>query len=62
MCINTDDVALMPTTIRNEHRILQQTAVEHFNVSAKSANDWIDTIRRKGVDIFKDNHLSWINT
>ncbi|MCL1123653.1 hypothetical protein [Shewanella surugensis] len=61
VCINTDDAALMPTTIRNEHRILQQTAIEHFNVSAKAANDWIDNIRQKGVDIFKDNHLSWVN-
>ncbi|WP_299004637.1 antiviral RADAR system adenosine deaminase RdrB [uncultured Shewanella sp.] len=61
VCINTDDAALMPTTIRNEHSILQQTAVEHFNVSAKTANDWIDNIRQKGIDIFKDNHLTWVN-
>lgn len=61
VCINTDDAALMPTTIQNEHRVLQKAAVEHFNVGVNKAEDWIERVRRKGVEIFKANHLDWVN-
>ena len=61
VCINTDDAALMPTTIQNEHRVLQKSAVEHFNVGVNKAEDWIERVRRKGVEIFKANHLDWVN-
>ncbi len=61
VCINTDDAALMPTTIQNEHRVLQKTAVEHFHVGVNKAEDWIERVRRKGVEIFKANHLDWVN-
>ena len=61
VCINTDDAALMPTTIQNEHRVLQKAAVEHFHVGVNKAEDWIERVRRKGVEIFKANHLDWVN-
>jgi hypothetical protein len=61
VCVNTDDAALMPTTIQNEHRVLQKAAVEHFNVGVNKAEDWIERVRRKGVEIFKANHLDWVN-
>lgn len=61
VCINTDDAALMPTTIQNEHRVLQKAAVEHYNVGVNKAEDWIERVRRKGVEIFKGNHLDWVN-
>jgi len=61
VCINTDDSALMPTTIHNEHRVMKTAAIDHFEVGACQAEDWIDRIRQKGVDIFKANHLDWMN-
>jgi len=57
VCVNTDDSALMPTTIANEHRILKETAINHYEVGACLAEEWIDRIRQKGVDVFLDNHL-----
>lgn len=61
VCVNTDDSALMPTTIQNEHRVLKKMAIYHFEVGANKAEDWIDKVRQRGVDIFKRNHLSWLN-
>lgn len=61
VCINTDDSALMPTTIRNEHRILKEAAINHFGVGVNKAEDWIDRIRQKGVEVFNENHLDWVN-
>ncbi|MED5514797.1 MAG: antiviral RADAR system adenosine deaminase RdrB [Pseudomonadota bacterium] len=61
VCVNTDDAALMPTTIQNEHRVLQKAAIEHFNVGINKAEDWIERVRKKGVEIFKANHLDWVN-
>ena len=61
VCVNTDDAALMPTTIQNEHRVLHKAAIEHYEVGINKAEDWIERIRCKGVDIFRSNHLDWIN-
>lgn len=61
VCINTDDSALMPTTIRNEHRVVKEAAVNHFCVGVNKAEDWIDRIRQKGVEVFEENHLDWMN-
>ncbi|MBG0749702.1 MULTISPECIES: antiviral RADAR system adenosine deaminase RdrB [Pectobacterium] len=58
ICINTDDSALMPTTIANEHRLMRETAIQCFNIGTWMADLWIDSIRQKGVDIFRANHLS----
>ncbi|MEQ3493089.1 antiviral RADAR system adenosine deaminase RdrB [Vibrio sp. SSH13-20] len=61
VCINTDDSALMPTTIRNEHRVVKEAAINHFGVGVNKAEDWIDCIRQKGVEVFEENHLCWVN-
>jgi adenosine deaminase len=61
VCINTDDSALMPTTIRNEHRVVKEAAVNYFGVGVNKAEDWIDRIRQKGVEVFEENHLDWVN-
>lgn len=61
VCVNTDDAAIMPTTIANEHRVLQKAAVEHYEVGVNKAEDWIERIRKRGIEIFKSNHLNWIN-
>ncbi|MBQ4837358.1 antiviral RADAR system adenosine deaminase RdrB [Pseudoalteromonas luteoviolacea] len=61
VCINTDDSALMPTTIQNEHRVMKKMAIDHFEVGANKAEDWIDKVRQRGLEIFKRNHISWLN-
>ncbi|MCF6456315.1 antiviral RADAR system adenosine deaminase RdrB [Pseudoalteromonas sp. MMG024] len=61
VCVNTDDAALMPTTIQNEHRVLKNMAIHHYEVGANIAQNWIDKVRQRGVDTFKRNHLSWLN-
>ncbi|BBN83698.1 hypothetical protein PA25_36830 [Pseudoalteromonas sp. A25] len=61
VCVNTDDSALMPTTIQNEHRILQQSAIEYYDVGVNKAEIWIERIRKKGIDVYKSNHLDWVN-
>lgn len=57
VCINTDDSALMPTTIANEHRVIRDVAVEHYQVGSQIADDWIRRIREYGVQVFKSNNL-----
>ncbi|MBQ4849889.1 antiviral RADAR system adenosine deaminase RdrB [Pseudoalteromonas sp. MMG012] len=61
VCVNTDDAALMPTTIQNEHRVLQKSAVEHFEVGINKAQSWIEKIRETGMNTFLRNHLEWVN-
>lgn len=58
VCINTDDSGLMPTTIDNEHRVIKLAAINHYNVGACIADEWIARIKQKGVDIFQNNHLA----
>ncbi|GAA4648642.1 hypothetical protein GCM10023116_09120 [Kistimonas scapharcae] len=60
VCLNTDDSGLMPTTIANEHRIIEMTAREDYDVGARDAELWIDQIRQDGVKIFQDSHLQWV--
>ncbi len=60
VCVNTDDSAIMPTTIENEHSVLKETAVRDYEVSVLDAERWIDEIRDLGVEIFNTNHLDWI--
>lgn len=57
VCVNTDDAGLMPTTIENEHRILKETAISHFNIGSETAECWIDRLRDIGVDTFNSNHV-----
>lgn len=61
VCLNTDDCALMPTTIMNEHDVMMKTAIKYFDVGHCRSEEWIDRIRQKGVDVFDANHLDWVN-
>jgi hypothetical protein len=60
VCVNTDDSAIMPTTIENEHRVLKETAVRDYQVSVLDAENWINNIRDVGVKIFNENHRNWV--
>ena len=57
VCVNTDDAGLMPTTIENEHRILKETAINHFKIGSETAECWIERLREIGVEVFKSNHV-----
>ncbi|HBW0111766.1 TPA: hypothetical protein MEB24_003900 [Klebsiella aerogenes] len=59
VCINTDDAGLMPTTLENEYRIIKECAIKKHDVSDLDACQWIDNIRKTGVELFKMNHLEW---
>lgn len=59
VCINTDDAGLMPTNLENEHRLLEVTAIQDLNVSPLLAENWINSIRLKGNQVFENNHLDW---
>jgi len=58
VCLNTDDSALMPTTIANEHRLMRETAIQNFGIGSWMADIWIDMLRNKGIEVFKKNHLN----
>lgn len=57
VCINTDDPGIFPTTIRNEHRIMKEVTIEHYELTQEQAQSWIDRIRTIGIDEFKQNHF-----
>lgn len=59
VCINTDDAGLMPTTLENEHRVIKECAINSYGTSDYDASQWIDAIRKTGVEIFNSNHLKW---
>ncbi|WDE01550.1 antiviral RADAR system adenosine deaminase RdrB [Thalassomonas actiniarum] len=54
-CVNTDDAGLFPTTIANEHRILKEVAIRHFDASTQVADAWIARIRNIGLEEFRRN-------
>lgn len=56
VCLNTDDPAIMPTTILTEHHLMKEAAVRHYGVSRTMAAKWIDGIRSNGVDLFRRAH------
>jgi hypothetical protein len=55
LCVNTDDAGLFPTTIENEHRILKETAIEHYNVGSETVEHLIHRLRQIGVENFRRN-------
>ncbi|EIT1085690.1 hypothetical protein L1G27_004740, partial [Escherichia coli] len=57
VCLNTDDSALMPTTIANEHRLIRECCIQHYGINSWMADLWIDAIRQKGMMVFRANHL-----
>ncbi|OCH18118.1 hypothetical protein A6E05_12340 [Aliivibrio sp. 1S165] len=61
VCINTDDAGLMPTTLENEHRVIKECAMKNASVSDYDAHQWIESIRKTGVELFHSNHLNWLH-
>lgn len=56
VCVNTDDPAIMPTTLRNEFDLLERTAYKVHSDSKEKIERWSDDIRKFGVEIFDFDH------
>ncbi len=57
VCVNTDDPAIMPTTLRNEFSLLERIAIESGHSKSKeNIKIWSEKIRDLGVSIFDFDH------
>ncbi len=56
VCVNTDDPAIMPTTLRNEFDLLERTAFGIHSKSKENIETWSENIRKFGVEIFDFDH------
>lgn len=53
--INTDDPGIMPTTLRTEYALLREAAIE-LGIARTTAEDWLERLRRYGVEQFHRHH------
>jgi hypothetical protein len=53
--INTDDPGVIPTTLRMEHHIMHEAAIDRGH-SEIMADEWIEQIRRTGMQFFEAAH------
>ncbi|PUE66577.1 amidohydrolase family protein [Arcobacter caeni] len=56
VCVNTDDPAIMPTTLRNEFDLLERTAFGIHSKSKEKIENWCENIRKLGIEIFDCDH------
>lgn len=54
--VNTDDPAIMPTTLRNEFDLLERIAYKVHSESKEKIEKWSDSIRQFGVEVFNFDH------
>jgi len=55
VCINTDDPAIFPTTLYTEYLQIRHAA-EKLGYHKPAIERWLDGIRQKGVEIFRQSH------
>jgi hypothetical protein len=55
VAINIDDPGMMPTTLRMEHHLMHEAAIDR-GYTAQEADDWIEKLRRYGLDLFNVAH------
>lgn len=55
VCVNTDDPAIMPTTLRNEFELIERNALKLTN-SKEFIEKWLEEIRQVGIHIFDYDH------
>ncbi|MEA1956046.1 MAG: hypothetical protein U9N02_06090 [Campylobacterota bacterium] len=58
VCVNTDDPAIMPTTLRNEFDLIERMAKDEHSDNQKRIEKWSDDIRKLGIEIFDFDHKS----
>ncbi len=56
VCVNTDDPAIMPTTLRNEFNLLKYTALNKHSKNKEKIDNWSENIRKLGIEIFDYDH------
>jgi len=57
VCVNTDDPAIMPTTLRNEFHLLSKVALEaNHSQNKEKIEQWSENIRHLGLEIFEYDH------
>ena len=56
VCVNTDDPAIMPTTLRNEFDLLERTALGTYSDNQENIKSWSEKIRKLGIEIFDYDH------
>ena len=54
--INTDDPGITPTTLRTEFSLLREAAIS-LGVTRTIAEEWLERLRRYGIEQFYKNHL-----
>lgn len=53
--INTDDPGMIPTTLRMEHHLMHEGAIDR-GYTVEEADNWIEQLRLHGLKLFKDAH------
>lgn len=56
VCVNTDDPAIMPTTLRNEFDLLERIALKNHSENIEHIEKWSEKIRKLGMEIFDYDH------
>lgn len=56
VCVNTDDPAIMPTTLRNEFDLLERTALGVHSKSKENIKSWSEKVRKFGLEVFDYDH------
>ncbi len=56
VCVNTDDPAIMPTTLRNEFDLLTRVATGNHSQNRENIDKWCENIRSLGIEIFDYDH------
>ena len=56
VCVNTDDPAIMPTTLRNEFKLIERNALASHSSSQEKIEQWSENIRKTGIEIFDYDH------
>ena len=57
VCVNTDDPAIMPTTLRNEFALLNKVAFSaNHSQNKEKIEQWSENIRHQGLEIFEYDH------
>lgn len=53
--INTDDPGMIPTTLRMEHHLMHEAAIDR-GYTEQEADAWIEKLRQCGLDLFDTAH------
>ncbi|WP_289141327.1 antiviral RADAR system adenosine deaminase RdrB [uncultured Pseudomonas sp.] len=54
--VNTDDPGITPTTLRTEFTLLREAAIS-LGTARTVAEEWLERLRRYGIEQFNKNHL-----